>query len=292
MRTSDTSSDLSLCGVSKTHFYTNIDKFSFCRIYSYSELDKKYHYAVDYHNKSDFSAIQTAVDDFEKLKNQGTSPSGVKAIPLDDILFFKTEGSVAHLSNVQGGGVNLQGAVAGAIIGGGAAAVIGSQIGTETKTEIITKDDRKVILYTQAGECVKTQDIRSENVDNTIAALRSLIPSKEESVVQVNKQNNLGIITGEKNEKEPKNGFKFQVDDYFTFKGKGLYVRGIIIEGTICVNDNVELRHIDGTSMPATVNTIVLCEAAVQTATLGDDAALILSEITKYDMRPGDIIVK
>ena len=44
--------------------------------------------------------------------------------------------------------------------------------------------------------------------------------------------------------------------------------------------------------MPATVNTIVLCEAAVQTATLGDDAALILSEITKYDMRPGDIIVK
>ena len=195
MRTSDTSSDLSLCGISKTHFYTNLDDFFFSRIYSYTELDKKYHYAVDYHNKSEFSTIQTAVDDFEKLKNHGTSPYGVRAIPLDDILYFKIEGSVAHLSNVQGGGVNLQGAVAGAIIGGGAAAVIGSQIGTETKTEIVTKDDRKVILYTQAGECVKTQDIRSENVDNTIAALRSLIPSKEESVVQVNNQNNTKVTS-------------------------------------------------------------------------------------------------
>lgn len=326
-RTSDTSSDLSLCGVSKTHFYTKLDKFSFIRVYTYSDLDKKYRNAVDYHHRADFETIQVAVDDFEKLKNRGASPSGVKAIPLDDILYFKIEGSVSHLSNVQGGGVNMQGAVAGAIIGGGAAAIIGSQLGTETKTEIVTKDDRKVLLYTKSGENIKTQNLGSNNVDNTIAALRNLIPSKEESVVQLESRNtptpsaispveelkkfkellDAGILSQEEFDAkkgqllgidtvpklhEPENSFKMQVVDYFTWRGKGLCVRGEINEGTICLNDNVEIKHLNGTSTPATVNTIVLNEQSAQTATVGDDVALILSDVTKYDMQPGDFVIK
>ena len=79
----------------------------------------------------------------------------------------------------------MQGAVAGAIIGGGAAAIIGSQVGTQTTTEVITKDDRKITLYITENNTMETLTISSKNIDKTINALRELIPSKEESVVQI-----------------------------------------------------------------------------------------------------------
>ena len=223
------------------------------------------------------------------------------------------------------------------IIGGGAAAIIGSQLGTETKTEIVTKDDRKIILYIKQNGNVQTTVIKSDNVDQTIAALRTLIPSKEESVVQLETHNkettpvissadelkkfkellDCGVISQEEFDAKKKqflgvdvappptemassnsNGrahegsFEFQVVDYFTFRGKGLYVSGNLLKGTICVNDVVEIRHPSGTTLSATVNTVVLNEQSVQTATVGEDVGFILEGITRADMDRNAIITK
>ncbi|MBR3928641.1 MAG: hypothetical protein IKJ65_06540 [Clostridia bacterium] len=128
--------------------------------------------------------INRALPLYIKLKQTGCKSQAIK-VAFDDILYYKIEGSVQYLSNVSGGGVNMQGAVAGAIIGGGAAAIIGSQVGTQTTTEVITKDDRKITLYITENNTMETLTISSKNIDKTINALRELIPSKEESVVQI-----------------------------------------------------------------------------------------------------------
>ena len=84
----------------------------------------------------------------------------------------------------------MQGAVAGAIIGGGAAAIIGSQVGTQTTTEVITRDDRRITLYINENNTLETLTINSKNIDKTINAFRELIPNKEESVVQIESSKN------------------------------------------------------------------------------------------------------
>lgn len=203
-----TSSNLSLCGVSKTHFYTNLSVWPDP---IYVGIEQQYEKLVSCAEKLNYNQIKNAVDILKKVK-MGGARVNAHEIALDDILYFKIEGSVSHLSNVQGGGVNLQGAVAGAIIGGGAAAIIGSQVGTETKTEIVTKDDRKVVLYIKDHGNIKPKNIKSDNIDNTIAALRELIPSKEESVVQIEGQNNTKATVAQSSADEIKK-FKDLLDE-------------------------------------------------------------------------------
>ena len=190
-KTLNTASNLSRCGVSNTHFYTNL---SVELDVIYVGIERQYEELVACAKKHNYKQIKKAVDTFKKAKTSGVQAIAHE-IALADLLYFKVEGSVSHLSNVQGGGVNMQGAVAGAIIGGGAAAIIGSQLGTETKTEIVTKDDRKVTLYIKEKGNVQTKVIISKYIDTTIAALRELIPNKEESVVQIEARSNTMPVT-------------------------------------------------------------------------------------------------
>ena len=85
--------------------------------------------------------------------------------------------------------------VAGAIIGGGAAAVIGSQVGTETKTEIVTKDDRKIVFYIKEDGALRTFTVDTQKIDLTLAEIRRLIPNKDEAVVRIEAQKNTGTET-------------------------------------------------------------------------------------------------
>lgn len=185
--TVDTFSNLGKCGVSQTHLYTKVDVFDFDEIYTYNDIVKSYLdcQSGEYYITSSIKRVYSALDMYSRLKKQGAKKVSSIEINLSQLLYYKIEGTVQHVSNVSGGGVNLQGAVAGAIIGGGAAAIIGSQIGTETKTDIVTKDDRKITFYLNGSDGLVTYDVISTNCDKTISALRKLIPNKEESVVQM-----------------------------------------------------------------------------------------------------------
>lgn len=116
----------------------------------------------------------------------------IPSMKLSDIKLYRIEGGVHYNSNVSGGGVNMQGAMAGAILAGGAAAIIGSQIGTEIKTTTTKQDDRRLMLYHEENGTLKMNYIQTDNIDKTLDALRKLIPEKEESYILT--QNRLSAL--------------------------------------------------------------------------------------------------
>ena len=184
----ETASNLGSCGVSDTHFFIHLDK-STCD----SLLDAgnpRNHYArlssiIEYEDKyKAIPNIERLLDSYVQFKKNGIKLLA-KSIPLDRILYYKLEGAVQHLSNVHGGGVNLQGAAVGAVLGGGAAAIIGSQVGTETRTQFVKQDDRKITIFFNLNGRLNTINVQSADMDITLKAFRRLIPQKEESVVQV-----------------------------------------------------------------------------------------------------------
>ena len=200
----DTFSDLGCCGISDTHFFALLDQTDsseYDGLMNAGNLTSKYNEVLSYIERSKGSIATYPQKDeiiayisrilplYAKLKQTGCKSQAI-TVAFNDILYYKIEGNVHHLSNVTGGGVNMQGAVAGAIIGGGAAAIIGSQLGTETTTQIVTQDDRKITLYINENNRHETLTIGSRNVEKTIEALRELIPNKEESVVQIESSKN------------------------------------------------------------------------------------------------------
>lgn len=104
----------------------------------------------------------------------------ISKIVLSDILFFEEIGDVQYSTTVSGGGTNLKGAVAGAIIAGAAGAIIGGrQQEITSKTE--KHDSREVRLKLSNGSERKFQH-------KYYSAFMKLIPEKEYSFVLLNKQ--------------------------------------------------------------------------------------------------------
>ena len=95
---------------------------------------------------------------------------------MESLLYFKLDGDVQYTANVNGGGANLKGAVAGAIIAGGAGAVIGSR--NAVSTETIKHDDRAFIVACDGEE----DFITKENPLEYYNAFMKIIPQKEVSV--------------------------------------------------------------------------------------------------------------
>lgn len=124
-------------------------------------------------------------DDIKKVLNDEVN-FGRNSIPLADIVMFKTEGEKQFVTEVSGGGgANLAGAALGGLLFGGAGAIVGSQLGTEIKSNTTEKEGRIITLYYYHNGKLLAENVMSDNVDKTIAALRLLIPEKEESVVQL-----------------------------------------------------------------------------------------------------------
>lgn len=130
---------------------------------------------------------------FDKFGEMMDSLDDISAqqIPLDDILYFKTEGDVHYISRVTGtgGGVNAQGAVKGMLELGVLGAVVGSRIGTETKisTTSTRKDDRTILLAYKHNGKITTKSFRHNQIyedqtDTAIEVLRQLLPDKEYSI--------------------------------------------------------------------------------------------------------------
>lgn len=159
--TENTYSNLGICGISNAHF----------------------HYCLD--EESSYHSYTDAV----RIKENGY-PLSAKKIPLNCIKCYKVEGILQYTPDVQGGGVNLQGAAIGALIGGDAAAIIGSRVGTETRTTIVEHDDRKLTIFYEDNGLLKTLQVVSHEFDKTVAALRKLIPQKEEAMVILDSSKN------------------------------------------------------------------------------------------------------
>ena len=203
----NSASSIGYCGVSPTAFWYNLE-ITNCNVYSpnthsnsFNVVDtyKKMENHLSKAKKNETTTLQTKdgalarayinelrnnLDFYSKIDSNQIKFKG-KSILLEDIQCFRINGTVQYVSEVTGGGVNVGGAVAGAVLAGGAAAIIGSQLGTETKTNIIEKDNREIsIIYSENGS-FKTLNIKSKNNDATISALRELMPQKEEAIVRL-----------------------------------------------------------------------------------------------------------
>lgn len=201
-------SNLGVCGVSPDAFWYGINADKYDRLKegnmkdAYIELSALVAKEVNtVHLNSDWSPsidplMQKITRTLSAYNYIFKSPDVSYAkILLEDIQYFKIEGNVQYISDVSGGGVNMQGAVAGAIIAGDTGAVIGSRVGTNTKTNIIEKDHRHIVLVYKEKGILKSMDIKSFQPDKTIDVLRNLIPQKEDTVVALNKQESTGNIT-------------------------------------------------------------------------------------------------
>lgn len=99
--------------------------------------------------------------------------------PINQIMFFREVGSVQYTTSVNGGGVNLAGAVVGGMVAGAAGAVIGSRQAVTSSTK--THDDRKVVLKLNDGR-EKVYDYKYYEY------FIKLIPEKEYSFVMAKSQ--------------------------------------------------------------------------------------------------------
>lgn len=94
---------------------------------------------------------QFALDDFIKFNN-GVIPDEVQEITydIDDIRYYKLEGSVyqqQRISGGGGGGSSIKGAVVGGLIAGNAGAIIGSRKKIDDiQTAYVEDDDRRVVI--------------------------------------------------------------------------------------------------------------------------------------------------
>jgi len=82
------------------------------------------------------------------------------------------------------------------------------------------------------------------------------------------------------------NPFRFTVDDMFTIKGRGVVVTGRVESGSLKVGDVV---LINGTRQCEVIG-IEMFRKILQTANTGDNVGILLSDITKSDINPGDIL--
>lgn len=105
----------------------------------------------------------------------------LRAIKHKDIEYYKVEGTSQYVSYVQGGGANLPGAVYGAVLAGGAGAIVGSKVKTDIKTNVVRKDDRKLFLYYDVNGVVTNEEIIAEDIDCVLSMLREWMPEKEYS---------------------------------------------------------------------------------------------------------------
>ena len=105
-------------------------------------------------------------------------------IPLEDLIYFKKEGSVQYTTEVSGGGTSLGGAVIGGIIGG---AVVGGAIASATgaiigsrkpvKSQTVEHDNRVTIIKTRTNEYTGVAELYD--------VLMDVIPEKELSYILV-----------------------------------------------------------------------------------------------------------
>lgn len=171
----DTHSGLGLAAVSAHSFYYRLDwhRYRLAFAESDAELTKLYESA-----KTDRASLQYFKTLVNAAKSAGDCPA--EKLALDDIVMFRAEGSVSTSTEVSGG-VNLSGAIMGGILAGDAGAIIGSHAGTNIQSKTVKHDNRKLYLYCRENGQVRIRQIVCLDFDAALAALKRLIPQKDEA---------------------------------------------------------------------------------------------------------------
>lgn len=170
----DTHSALSVCAVSSDTLYYMIDK----------DLGVNDHNGLLNSSISINYASSEQIQNYKEILRQNIKFDRY-TLPISDIVMFKIEGNKQFVTETSGGGANIEGAVVGGLLFGGAGAIVGGQVGTEIKSTTKEMDNRIISLYYYSDGKLMVENIRSTNIDATISALRQIIPQKEESVVQL-----------------------------------------------------------------------------------------------------------
>ncbi len=84
--------------------------------------------------------------------------------------------------------------------------------------------------------------------------------------------------------------FRMTIADVFSIRGRGTVVTGRIESGTLQVGDDV---HIQGQtrSQQTVVAGIETFRKQLQQASMGDNVGVLLQDVAKDDIQPGDVLV-
>jgi elongation factor Tu len=89
---------------------------------------------------------------------------------------------------------------------------------------------------------------------------------------------------------EPWGGFRLTVQDVFTIKGRGTAVTGQVESGSIHVGATVRQTRPNGRSRELTVAGIEMFRKVTDNANAGDNVGLLFRELTRGDIRTGDVL--
>lgn len=84
--------------------------------------------------------------------------------------------------------------------------------------------------------------------------------------------------------------FSMQIEDVFSIKGRGTVVTGKIDSGTIKLGDEVLIQSQRGERKTFVVG-IEMFRKMLDQAKAGDNVGILLKDIGKGDVQPGDVLV-
>jgi translation elongation factor EF-Tu-like GTPase len=85
-------------------------------------------------------------------------------------------------------------------------------------------------------------------------------------------------------------GFRLTVQDVFTIRGRGTVVTGRVETGSITNGAAVQQLRPDGTRRTVAVNGIEMYRKVTETASAGDHVGLLLRDLGRDDIGPGDVL--
>ena len=83
--------------------------------------------------------------------------------------------------------------------------------------------------------------------------------------------------------------FRMTVQDVFSIKGRGSVITGRIESGTITVGNEIRIQR-KSSSKTAVVNGLEVQRKVTTQAQTGDDVGILMKDIGKEDVQPGDIL--
>lgn len=140
-------------------------------VYNITYKNSKYYNSCYPHNEE-------TIDNIVKLWNFDNE---IGVLKYSDIEHFEVKGSIRYDTKIHGGGVNIDGAVTGALLFGEAGAVVGSKVGTEVSSTTEKVDDRVLLIHAPAKLKDDLIVATGANVDDALLELRKKIPNKEYS---------------------------------------------------------------------------------------------------------------
>lgn len=132
-------------------------------------------------------------------------------------------------------------------------------------------------IYSKTGKSNKKLDNKEQNNNS------STINNKETS---------LATNWGSNQENDENEAFLMAIEDVFSITEKGIVATGRIERGTIKVNDTVQIIGLNDKIKTTTVAAVEIFRKQYDEATKGDNVGLVFKEITKDDVKRGQVLAK